>query len=37
MKDWVTLIYFKLKGISWKTDLDNFVDEFDIRHWYEQD
>ena len=24
--------YFKLKGTSWKTDLDDFVDEFDSRH-----
>ena len=32
MKDWVTFIYFKLKGTSCKTDLDDFVDEFDSRH-----
>ena len=32
MKDWITLIYFKLKSTSWKTDLDDFVDEFDSRH-----
>ena len=32
VKDWVTLIYFQLKGTSWKTDLDDFVDEFDSRH-----
>jgi len=32
VKDWVTLIYFKLKATSWKTDLDDFVDEFDSRH-----
>ena len=32
VKDWVTLIYFKLKGTSWNTDLDDFVDEFDSRH-----
>jgi len=28
----VTLIYFQLKGMSWKTDWDDFVDEFDNRH-----
>jgi len=32
MKDWLTFIYYKLKGASWKTDLDDFVDEFDSRH-----
>jgi len=32
VKDWVTLIYFKLKGTRWKTDLDDFVDEFDSPH-----
>ena len=32
MKDWVTLLYFQLKGTSWKIDLDDFVDEFDSRH-----
>jgi len=32
VKDWITLIYFKLKSTSWKTDLDDFVDEFDSRH-----
>jgi len=32
VKDWVTLIYFKLKGTSWKTDSDHFVDEFGSRH-----
>ena len=32
MKDWVTFVYFKLKGTSWKTDLDDFVAEFDNRH-----
>jgi len=32
VKDWATLIYFKLKGISFKTDSDDFVDEFDSRH-----
>jgi len=32
VKDWVTLISFKLKGTSCKTDLDDFVDEFDSRH-----
>jgi len=31
MKDWVTLIYFELKGTSWKTDLEDFVHEFDSR------
>ena len=31
MKDWVTLICFKLKETTWKTDLDDFVDEFDSR------
>jgi len=32
VKDWVTWIYFKLKGISFKTDSDDYVDEFDSRH-----
>jgi len=32
VKDWITLIHFKLKGVSWKTDLDDFVDEFDSPH-----
>jgi len=32
VKDWVTLIYFQLKGTSWKTDFDDFVDGFDSRH-----
>jgi len=32
VKEWVTLIYFKLKGTSWKTDLHDFVDEFDSPH-----
>jgi len=32
MKYKVTFIYFKLKGTSWKTDWDDFVDEFDSRH-----
>ena len=32
MKDWVTLIYFKLTGTSWKTYLDDFVDESNSRH-----
>jgi len=27
-----TLIYVKFKGASWKTDLDDFADEFDSRH-----
>jgi len=31
-ENWVTLIYFKLKGTSWRTDWDGFVDEFDSRH-----
>jgi len=30
VKDWVTLIYFKLKGISFKTDSDDFVDELTV-------
>jgi len=37
VKDWVTLIYFKLKGISSKIDLDNFADEYDSRHRYKKD
>jgi len=34
VKDWVTLIYFKLKGTSGKInlELDDFVDEIDSRH-----
>jgi len=28
----VTLIYFKFKSTSWKTDLHDFVDGFDSRH-----
>jgi len=32
VKDWVTLICFELKETTWKTDLDDFVDEFDSRH-----
>jgi len=32
MKDWVALIYFLVKGTSWKIDLDDFIDEFDSRH-----
>jgi len=32
VNDWITLIYFKFKSTSWKTDLDDFVNEFDIRH-----
>ena len=34
VKDWVTLIYFQLKGSlrAEKIDLDDFVDEFDSRH-----
>ena len=39
------LIYFQLKGVSWKIDLDDFVDEFDSRddnrrmklHWVDDD
>ena len=30
--DWVTLIYFKLQDTGWKTDFDEFVDEFDSQH-----
>jgi len=26
------MIYFELKGTSWKIDLDDFVDEFDSQH-----
>jgi len=33
VKDWVTFIYFKLKGTRWKTDLDDFVAEFGSRHY----
>jgi len=32
LKGWVTLIYFKFKSTSWKTDLEDFVDEFGSRH-----
>ena len=32
MKNWVTLIHFKVKDTSWKIDLDDIVDEFDSRH-----
>ena len=32
MKDWVTFIYFKLKGTRWKTDLDEIVADFDNHH-----
>jgi len=32
VKDWVTLIYFKFKRISWKADRNDFVEEFDSRH-----
>jgi len=28
----VSLIYFKFKSTSWKTDLHDFVDGFDSRH-----
>jgi len=28
----IDMTYFKLKGSSWKTDLDDFVDEFDSWH-----
>jgi len=32
VKDWVTWIYLKFKGTTFKTDLDDFVNEFDSRH-----
>jgi len=32
VKHWETLIYFKLTGTSFETDLDDFVDELDSRH-----
>jgi len=32
VKEWAILIYFQLKGTSCKTDLDDFVDEFNSRH-----
>jgi len=35
VKDWVTLVYFRLEGTSWKIDLDKFVDEFDSRQWHD--
>jgi len=30
MEDWGTLNYFQFEGMSWKIDLDDFVDELTV-------